>query len=229
MRSLVLAGLVATMLVGGVARAADSKAPDVRHGERYDGRDARPSVRPYLLAVPRLLLVVPRLAVRGIDAAARPLMQWNEREHIAERVVGALTSDDGLIGVRPAVNFESGYRPSFGVLYFTERLPRGTRVTVSSAIGGPETLLQDAHATVPLWHRRAALDVDARYRRRDDELYTGIGMHSPLPFARYAVDQVDAGALFSLRPLDKIRLELGVAYGLSRFADGAAYSGDRPI
>jgi hypothetical protein len=223
--------LIALLLIGSIARATEPSTtpPDVVHGERYDGRKPQRSARYYWLAVPRLILAVPRLVVLGIGAAAKPAMEWNERQHVAERVVGALTSNDGLIGVRPVINFELNFRPSFGVLYFNERLPRGARVTVSTAFGGPETILQNAHATLPLWRGRAAVDVDAAYRRRNDELYTGLGMRGALPFARYAVDQGDASATFSIRPMQPLRLELGVDVGMRRFADGEPYGGDRAL
>ncbi len=223
--------LIALLLVGPAARAAEPSTapPDVLHGERYDGRAPQRSTKKYWLAVPRLLLLPPRLLVRGLGAAAKPAMEWNERDHVAERVIGALTSEDGLVGVRPVINYELDFRPSFGVLYFNERLPGHARVTVSTAFGGPETILQNAHATVPLAGGRVALDVDAAYRRRNDELYTGIGMRNTLPHGRYAADEADAAATLSWRPLPPLRLDAGVDFGIRRFADGEPYAGDRAI
>ncbi|MDB4969690.1 MAG: hypothetical protein JWN44_5379 [Myxococcales bacterium] len=223
--------LAAFLLMSAVARAGEalSRPPDVLHGERYDGRNVKRPARDYLLVVPRLLLVPPRLLMLGLGAVAKPALEWNERKHVAERVVAALTSSDGLVGVRPVFNYELNFRPSFGALYFNDRLPRGAHLTASTAIGGPETILQSAHVTVPLMHGRAAVDVDTTYRRRNDELYTGIGMHNPLPFARYATDQADAAAVLSLRPLHPLRVELGVDVGIRRFADGEPYGGDRKI
>jgi hypothetical protein len=223
--------LVAVVLAGSIARAGEpaSAPPDVLRGERYDGRQLKRPARDYLLVVPRLVLLPPRLLMLGLGAVAKPVMEWNERKHVVEQVVGALTSSDGLVGVRPVINYELSFRPSFGVLYFNDRLPRGAHLTVSTAIGGPETILQNAHVTVPLLHGRAAIDVGAVYRRRNDELYTGIGMRNPLPFARFATDAADATATFSMHPLEPLRLELGVDFGIRRFADGERYDGDRPI
>jgi hypothetical protein len=222
--------LVSFLLVAGAAQAQEAAPPDVAHGERYDGRDPQPSpAKRYLLAVPRLLLAPPRLLVRGLDAALKPALEWNERRHIAERVVGAITSEDGKVGVRPVIDYVAGYRPSFGISYFNERLPLDSRVTVSSAIGDLSTLQQNVHVTIPVWERRGAIDIDANYRRRNDELYAGLGMHRVLPEARYAVDQVDGSALLSLSPIQKLRVELGVAYGYRHFADGQPYSGDSSI
>ena len=214
------------MCLGSVARAREKAPPDVLRGERYDGRKPTRSARPYLLAVPRLLLLPPRLLVLGLGAGLKPVLEWNERRHVAERVIGALTSDDGLVGVRPVFNYELGYQPSFGVLYFDDR--GGAEVRVSSAFGGPETILQSLHARAPLLHERLALDFDASYRRRDDELFTGIGMSRSAPFGRYEVNQIDTSATLRSRPLRPLGIDLGVAVGLRRFANGGSY-GDRPI
>ena len=132
--------LVSLLLVAGAAQAQEAAPPDVARGERYDGRAPQPSsAKRYLLAVPRVLLTPPRLLLRGLDAALKPAMEWNEREHVAERVLGVITSDDGKIGVRPVIDYVGGYRPSFGISYFNERLPDDARVTVSSAIGDLHT------------------------------------------------------------------------------------------
>jgi hypothetical protein len=221
--------LVALLCIGSVARADSTTPPDVLHGERYDGRKKKLPARSYLYAAPRVMLAPLRLVVLGVGAALKPAMEWNERKHVAERVVGALTSSDGLVGVRPVINYELNFRPSFGVLYFNERVPRGGRLTVSSAIGGPETILQNAHLTLPLERERLGVDIDAAYRRRDDELYTGIGMKNHAPFARYEADQADAAATLWARPMKPLRLEIGVDFGLRRFANGEGYGGDPSV
>jgi hypothetical protein len=218
--------LVALVFVGSLARAQEQAPPDVLKGERYDGRKPQRSAKPYLLAVPRMLLLPPRLLVLGIGYGLKPLLEWNERQHVAERVIGVLTSEDGLVGVRPVFNFELGYQPSFGVLYFNDR--HDAQIRVSTAIGGPETILESVHARAPLVSERLALHFDASYRRRDDELFTGIGIRKDAPFGRYEVNQVDTGATLRARPMRSLDIDVGVAFGLRRFANGGAY-GDRPI
>ncbi|HEY1585678.1 MAG TPA: hypothetical protein VGH63_08315, partial [Polyangia bacterium] len=173
--------LITILLLAGAAQAQEATPPDVVNGERYDGRDKQSSAQPYLLAVPRLILVVPRLIVRGLDAVAKPAMEWNEREHVAERALATITSEDGKVGVRPVIDYVTGYRPSFGISYFNQRLPYDARVTASTAIGDLDTFQQNLHATIPWWQGRGAVDFDANYRRRDDELYAGMGMHRLLP------------------------------------------------
>jgi hypothetical protein len=211
------------------ASAAAETPPDVLHGERYDGRAPQPSTRDGLLAFPRLVLAVPRLLVRGIGAAAKPVMEWNEREHVYQNVVAALTSKDGREGVRPVFHWELAFRPTVGIGYFNHRLPHGARASVSTELGGLETIIQNARVTVPFARERATLAVEARYRRRDDMLYTGIGMNAKLPRARYSIDEADVDSSVELRPQKSLRLEVGVDVGLRRFADGHAYDGDRPI
>src|SRR5262249_48197918 len=130
---------------------------------------------------------------------------------------------------RPVFHYELAFRPSAGISYFNDRLPHGARATVSTEIGGLETIMQSARVTVPWARERVTLAVDAHYRRRDDELYTGIGMNAELPHARYSVDEADVDSTVALRPRPSLRLEVGVDLGLRRFADGHGYDGDRPL
>jgi len=143
-------------------------------------------------------------------------------------VNAALTSNDGLIGVRPVINYEATFRPSFGVLYFNDRLPHGMQMRLSSALGGPEVLAQDARLTIPLVPR-AVLEVRADYQRRDDELYSGIGMRQPLPYARYAFDRVDGTVALALTPKRILKIDLAGDVGWRRFGNGSAYAGDAAI
>jgi hypothetical protein len=218
-------------VVGATSGASDAEAgaPDVLRGERYDGRAARRPARDLWLALPRLLLAPPRLVVRGLGAAARPLVEWSERNHVPETLASAITSADGRIGVRPTVDYQNEFKPSFGLSFFDQRLWRDLRLTVSAAFGGPGVLADEARLRLPWWRKRALVEVAAAYRRRDDELFTGIGMTGPRAFARYAVDQADAGARLTLLPIQRVRLELGLGAGLRRFGDGDVYENIRPI
>jgi hypothetical protein len=226
MRTLLLV-VLSWSLVAHAAEPAPTP-PDVLHGERYDGLPQRRSTKKYWLAVPRALLAVPRLTLKGIGAVAKPAMELSERYHIPERVNAVITSQDGLIGVRPIVNYEQGFEPSFGALYFNRRLPHHAEATVSSAIGGPELLLEDVRAAVPL-AQKIKLEAHVDYQRRNDELFTGIGMKSGLPFARYAFDAVDASVAVTFTPIKRLRAELATSAGLRRFGDGVLYDGDAPI
>jgi Omp85 superfamily domain len=219
--------IVMALVLGAGARTLDAATPpDVAHGERYDGRPKQSRAgRQALLAVPRALLAVPRLLVKGLAAAGRPMMEWNERHHVMERVNEALTSKDGLVGLRPEFDWQLAYKPSFGALYFNNH--HGVKLSLSSATGGPDIVLARAHATTTL-ERAVAMDFDLRYKRRSDEFFSGIGMQEQ-PYARYGVDEVDATVGFSGSPVKHVALEAGAGFGLRSFNDGFAYGGDESI
>jgi hypothetical protein len=223
MQKLVVALLLIWM--GAVAHA-QTTPPDVRHGERYDGRPAGRSVGHDLLWVPRLVLAPPRFVLRGFGAVMRPGMEWTEQHHVFERVNAMITSADGLVGVRPAIDFELHFKPAFGISYFNHRLPGGARLSVSTAVGGTDVVIANARARVPL--AEGALSFDFNYKRRSEELFTGIGM-GRMPFARYGIDAADLRATFSAAPVRHVSVELGGALGVRRFNDGIAYDAERPI
>ncbi len=208
--------------------ASAPTAPDVLHGERYDGRPAQPPRKQPGRALARALLTPPRLFIAGLGAVAKPAMEWNERDHVQQHITAALTSDDGLIGVRPVVNYEASFTPSFGLLLFDNRLPAGMRSQLSSAFGGPHVLANDARLSRPLPHQ-LQLTVHADYLRRNDELYTGIGMHVPLPFSRYGFDRVDSDVALTWKPVKALQIEAGVAVDFVRYNNGSEYDGDQSI
>ncbi|MGZ3441723.1 MAG: hypothetical protein ACXVDD_19520, partial [Polyangia bacterium] len=84
------------------------------------GRVPTVSARNELLLVPRLVLSIPRIVVRAIVWPVRWGIVINERYQIYDRVLRALTSDDGLVGVRPAFDFMLDYRPVVGASFFDE-------------------------------------------------------------------------------------------------------------
>src|SRR5262249_25300698 len=155
-----------------------------------------------------------RLFMLGVAAALKPPMEYVEHHHVPERVLAAITSEDGKEGIRPVVNYQLGFRPSFGVLYFYNRIPNDGRLSFSTAFGGWETMLDDAHATLPLARNRLTLDLDVNYRRRSDELYTGIGLPTHARFARYGIDQIDGATTLAARPLPPLTIAVGVDVGL---------------
>ncbi len=215
--------LALLLLAGSAADAAEP--PDVLHGERYDGRPPLPQTRQYLLMVPRLVLAVPRVLMRGVGAAAKPVMEWWERNQVQQRINDALTSEDGLIGVRPVIHFELSFRASFGLSYFTNRLPHGRRLVVSTAVGGLDIVLQDLRLKLPFAQGKASLDIALSYHRRSDHLFTGIGTATALGFGRYGVDRGDLVVTVSLQPRRPLHIELGAELGVRRYNEGRAYAG----
>src|SRR6202042_608177 len=109
---------------------------------------------------------------------------------------------------RPVINYEASFTPSFGLLLFDNRLPAGMHSQVSSAFGGPHVLANDARLSRPL-PPQLLLTVHAYYLRRNDELYTGIGMHVPLPFSRYGFDRVDSDVALAWKPVKAFPIPAG--------------------
>jgi len=234
MRTIVVGILLCT---GSIAAADEPDAapaqevtpPDVAHGERYDGRTVETWPKKAALAVPRALLAVPRLIVYGVGAGAKPLLEYNERHHVAERVLAAITTPDGKEGVRPAFDYEAGFRPSFGAMYFNDRVPNDGRFTTSILFGGPDTIVGGAHLRQSWLHEKLGLDTGVDYRRRSDELYTGIGMPTHARFSRYGVDQLDGVIALSSHPLRPLTVSISEDVGLRRYNPGYAYGGDPSI
>jgi hypothetical protein len=222
----IVAGIV---LLSSIASAQEKTPPDVTRGERYDGRKINTGPKKAVLALPRVLLGVPRLVVLGVTATARPLMEYSERHHVPERVLAAITTPDGKEGVRPIIDYETAFRPAAGALYFNDRIPDGGRFVVSLATGGPDTIMTGTRATVPLLRERLRLDVGVDYRRRSDELYTGIGMPAHARFSRYGIDQLDGTFAIVAHPLRALTISVGEDVGLRRYNAGSAYGGDPDI
>ncbi len=223
------------LVAGGQAAAATPTSntgapPDVIHGERYDGRKKPPtSARKSLLVVPRILLAVPYLVVKGLAAVARPAMEWSERDRLPQWVNEALSSNDGHVGVRPYLQYELEFKPLVGATYFNHRLPHGARLKLTTGVGGPNDVLQEGEVKVPLTKTRLAMSFLARYYRSDDEIYTGIGMRNHLPFARYGMDQADAWVGLALLAKQGLRLVVSADLGARRFRNGVPYKGDHTI
>ena len=160
-------------------------------------------------------------------------MEWNEREHVAERADR---------GASPRTTAASASARS---IEYERRLQAGRRHPRSSTTGCPTTprstvldrrsagLQRAACRTptddpVPAAQARARLA--RRLRRRDDELYTGIGMNRPLPFRRATrSSRATRRRLLIAEPLTALRIDAGVDFGCRRFGNGVPYGGDRPI
>src|SRR5262245_35060605 len=105
--------LVICSLVVTVARA--ETPPDPSAGERPDGRMEEPGVKKTLLVVPRLTLAIPRQVLRGLSWPIRWLTNLDERYRVYHSVMEAITSADGLVGVRLAVELALDLRPMAGL------------------------------------------------------------------------------------------------------------------
>ena len=136
--------------------------PDPSVGERYDGQiepERRSDWRDGLLWVPRVILYPIRLIFRGLWFPVRQGLEYDERHQVSQRVVDAFTSDDGLLGLRVAFAYTTGFRPTAGLSFFDLKLL------------GPDTAFRVAvtGAGDDLFHgagRQTGVGIDEYYRRR---------------------------------------------------------------
>lgn len=137
------AALVA-LLLASPGRADEPPPPDPVAGEAPDGRIAPPSLREGLLALPRLVLLLPRQLLLALAWPVRWAMIVEERHHLYDRVMDALTSDDGLIGLRLALDFSLDLRPMAGLSFFDDRvLGPGTALHMKAEAGGADLVVAE--------------------------------------------------------------------------------------
>ncbi|MEO6951692.1 MAG: BamA/TamA family outer membrane protein [Polyangia bacterium] len=209
--------------------ADHDRAKDPTKLETDDHRLAHPKLRDYLLGVPRALLLPLGLVELGLGAIGKSALECDQKHHVADQLRAAVTSADGKVGIRPAFEYQQDFHPTAGLQYFYGRLWHGTKITVSTQIGTKNNLLSTGHINIPILEHRLFLDLDGKYRKRDDELYTGIGMATTTPYARYGVDQGDASVKFTVKFRQILKIDVSTAYGARSFNDGARYDGDAQI
>jgi hypothetical protein len=209
-----VAGLVALLsLLGSTVRA-----------ERIDGRVPRPDPRKEALLVPRLLLAPLRLVFRGLALGVGWAMRFNERHRIVGTVLDALTSDDGLIGVRLALDVVTDLRPMGGLSFYHLRaFGKDTGFGGRAMSGGPELIVIDLWAR-PLRPTRFTLDLDTQLRRRDDQIFQGIVSLTPpevpLERTRFSLTSFDFAVRVGFHATSRLRLGLLSQLGVRRYADG---------
>ena len=179
MTGLLLALVLAASAVGAPAdgpgplrrRLPPNRPPDPRCGETLDGRPL-PDPSPGL-AVPRAALAVPRLVTRAVLWPVVETTDVVEHYRLLDWMDALLTTDDGLVGVRPIVNYSTSFLPSGGARLFYRRLPGpGAEIAAQFETAGPEVMLGrlDLRSS-----RRLGLVLSATWNRRDDRLFAGIG------------------------------------------------------
>src|SRR5581483_2754991 len=156
------------------AEARDGAPPDPRCGEPLDGRAPPPDADG--LGVPRAVLWVPRAASRAV---LWPVVEGGELvEH--HRLIGwmtaLLTTDDKLVGVRPELQYTTGFLPAGGLRLFYRRLPgAGSELEGRFLTAGPGILIGELGWRAPAW---AGISLRGTFTRRDDFLFGGIGAAS---------------------------------------------------
>ena len=148
--------------------AANTEPPDPRCGEALDGRAGSD-----LRTTPSPLLAVPRLASRALFWPVVHTSAFLERHHVVPWARAVLTSDDGLIGVRPRFIYASGFIPTLGLTFFDRRLAWADSELVASATtGGPDIYNAQVVFQLP---RSSGLSVHGGWDHRADRLYAGLG------------------------------------------------------
>lgn len=148
------------------------RAPDPRCGEPLDGRGPPPG----RATVTRAALVVPRLAAQAVFWPVVHTTELVERYQLVDWMDAVLTTDDGLIGVRPIVHYSTSFLPSGGLRFFDDRLPgAGTEIAGQFQTAGPDVLWSELDLRGPGW---TGLTLAATWNRRYDRIFAGVGPRS---------------------------------------------------
>lgn len=151
----------------------ETRPPDPICGETLDGR---PVVGPKSPAVGRGILWVPRLASRVVFWPIVTTTSFIEQHQLFPWMEAILTTDDKLIGVRPELQYASGFLPTAGLRFFDRRLPfPDSQFTARFRTAGPLAVLAEVSLAGPEW---LGLDLHGTWDRRRDRLFAGIGSAS---------------------------------------------------
>ncbi len=182
---------------------ARERAPDPRCGEALDGRI--PEDPP--LTVTRAALAVPRLATQAFFWPVVETSDVVEHYQLIDWMDAILTTDDGLVGVRPIIHYSTSFLPSGGARFFYDRLPgAGSEIAGQFQTAGPQVLFAELDLRTS---RRIGLAFSATWSRRDDYLFAGSGPNSVSDLqaagessARYGSDRYGAAVRWT-RPLPR--------------------------
>lgn len=182
--------------------AANERPPDLRCGERLDGRTAaKPSTA---RKVGQAALAVPRLATQAAFWPVVKTADALESHHVVDWARAILTTDDGLVGVRPELQYSTSFAPSGGLRFFYRRLPGpGGEVMLRGRTAGQAIVLGQFGLRGP---DATGLALLVTYDRRNDRLFAGTGPRTDADLAaagqgpaRYASDNVGAELRWSRR------------------------------
>jgi hypothetical protein len=175
------------------AAVESERPPDPRCGETLDGRvAAEPSTA---RRVGQAALAVPRLATQAAFWPVVKTADVVDRHHVVNWARAILTTDDGLVGVRPELQYSTSFMPTGGLRFFYRRLPGpGSEIMLRARTAGPAIVLGEVGVHGP---ERTGLSLSAVYDRRNDRLFAGVGPRTDEDLqttgqgaARYASDNL---------------------------------------
>ncbi len=196
----------------GGATAASSEPPPPREVPDYRGQ-APPAPTPgeVLIWVPRVILLpaylVTNYVIRvPIGAAATAAEKGNWGPAVFNFFA---FGPDNKGGIFPTFFLDFGFRPSIGLHFFWgDTFVTDNKVTADFAWGGSNWItvaLGDRYS----FSKASSIAVEARWNRRPDNLYFGIGPETTTDFkSRYGTDQVGGTVLYRYAK-DQARVETG--------------------
>ena len=168
---------------------------DETRDQTRDGRAAEDRTR----AWSRALLLGPRLVSQ---AAFWPVLKASdalEYHHVPSWIQAVLTSDDGKVGVRPELEYSTGFVSMIGGRFFYRRLPgAGSELAFRIRAGFSGALLAEAGVQVP---SQVGLHLRGQWQRRFDRLFAGIGPASDAELAAQGRGEVRYSAETGLAEL----------------------------
>jgi hypothetical protein len=171
------------------------QAPDPRCNETLDGRAPPPSSPGRRAA--QAVLAPPRVAAHLVLQPVVAATEATERHQVFPWLRAITTSDDGTIGVRPEIQYATGFTPSVGAHLFYRRLPDPTsEVDAGFRAGSAQIMHGELALRGPHW---LGLTVGGMWDRRDDRLFAGIG--NPAPGAPNPVESRYRGDIYRVEML----------------------------
>jgi outer membrane protein assembly factor BamA len=129
------------------------------------------------LAVPRVILAVPRLALWLVFWPFREGIEQAEKHKLPEKVIDVLYNDERTAAVVPTLSFLSSFGPTVGVRAFHDNLGgHGEKGSISAMAGGLYALAgQIEFEADRLAGSRVWIESRVLYERRPKMVFQGIG------------------------------------------------------
>jgi outer membrane protein assembly factor BamA len=227
--------IVILLLAACPLAVAEEPPPDPSRGDSYDGLHHEPGWRDDALALPRIVLAPVRLVFKGLAVPIHHLLDWDEVHHVHEQILAAVTTRDGLVGLRPAFQYSISFAPIIGLRFFDQKLlGHGTDFEATAMTGGVHILYGELSARPMPPDRALEVTVRSSYSKRDDLIFAEIGYATVDPNwhayrSRYGIDALDAGGTLTYAARPGLYLDVGTMFGLRRFGNGRQIADEKPI